>query len=149
MKLSIITPVYGKSAMTSEFINSLIPFLNDAELIIIDNNSPDNTLAALSIIKKQFKGRNIKVFSHNRNAGFGIANNIGAKLAESDNLLFVSNDVKILGDIVTPVADFLLNNPNVAVGPRLLNYDTGWNSFKEISFIPYIIWSKVSMKTFS
>lgn len=138
MRLSLITPVFGKAGMTAEFVNSVVPFLDGSELIIIDNNSPDNTLATLAVVKKQHKGKNIKIFSHNRNVGFGSANNIGAKLAESDILLFISNDVKVLGDIITPIVTFLNENSNTAVGPRLLNYDTGWNSFKEISFIPYI-----------
>jgi GT2 family glycosyltransferase len=52
--------------------------------------------------------------------------------------MFISNDVKIFGDVITPTVQYLLENSNTAVGPRLLNYDTGWNSFKEVSLIPYL-----------
>jgi GT2 family glycosyltransferase len=138
MRISIITPVFNKASMTLEFISSIAPYIDGCELIIIDNNSSDNTLSALSAAKRQYKNKNIKVFSHNKNAGFGGANNIGSKLAESEIVMFISNDVKIFGDVITPTVQYLLENSNTAVGPRLLNYDTGWNSFKEVSLIPYL-----------
>ena len=124
--LSIITPVFGKSDLTANFVRQISGWLRpDDELIIIDNNSPDNTLSTLNILKKTSPKLNLKIFSHSQNVGFGGANNIGANLAVNNKLLFISNDVEILGDVVTSVDNYLEEYPRRAVGPRLLNYNTG------------------------
>lgn len=139
MKISIITPVYGHADITSQFIASTTQYMDDdSELIIIDNNSPDNTLPVLATAKKLYPTKNIKIFSHNKNVGFGGANNIGAKFSKADNLLFISNDVQILGDFISPVVEFLEKDGHAICGPNLLAHDTGWNTFKDVGTIPYI-----------
>lgn len=136
--ISIITPVFGKSHLTAEYIRELIPYIRpEDELIIVDNNSPDNTLAVLNTMKRQIDF-DLTIYSHSKNVGFGGANNIGARLARSDKFLFISNDVQILGDVVGLVDNYLSENPRDAIGPRVLNHDTGWNTFKETGIIPYI-----------
>lgn len=137
-KISIITPVFGKSSLTSEFIQSLVPYLDDAELIIVDNNSPDNTLATLGTAKKLYPDVDLTIISNSKNLGFGAANNIGASLAKADKLLFISNDVKILGDVVAPVVEYLNSHGRDACGPNLLAHDTGWNTFKEYGTVAYL-----------
>jgi len=138
MKLSIITPIFNKATMTANYINTLVQYMDDdVELIIIDNNSSDNSLNILASARKLFPTKNIKIYSHNKNVGFGAANNAGAKLASSENLLFISNDVVVVGDFITPTVEFL--TANVALcGPHLYSFDTGWNTFKETSVIPYV-----------
>lgn len=137
-KLSVITPVFGKSQLTIDFIQSIVPYLDDSELIIVDNNSSDNTLAALGTAKKLYPDLKLTVVSNPENVGFGAANNIGARLAKADKLLFISNDVKILSDIVSPVLEYLGTHNRDACGPRLIATDSGWNTFKESGTIPYL-----------
>jgi len=138
MKISVITPVYGHAAMTGDFINSVVTWLDDNELILIDNNSPDNTLQVIASAKKSYPHKDIKLYSNNRNAGFGTANNIGAKLASSDKLLFISNDVRVLGDFISPVVSFLENDGHAVCGPNLIAHNSGWNTYQETSIIPYV-----------
>lgn len=136
--ISIITPVFGKSQITSEFIQGIAPYMkDDDELIIVDNNSPDNTLAVLGIAKKSFP-INIQILSNSKNLGFGTANNLGASLAKNNKLLFISNDVKVVGDILSTVILALDANPRDAIGPRLIDINTGWNTFNEVGVIPYL-----------
>lgn len=139
MKISIITPVYGHANMTGQFINSIVGYMdNDTELIIVDNNSPDNTMNVVTTALKSYPNKNINLFHWNKNLGFGAANNAGSRIAQSDKLLFISNDVVILGDFITPVYEFLEQDASTACGPHLFSHDTGWNTFKETSIIPYI-----------
>lgn len=136
--ISIITPIFNRADLTGEFINSLVPYLDDNELILVDNGSIDNSVNIIGAAKKLYPNKNIIFYSHNKNAGFGGANNIGAGLSHGDILLFVSNDVKILGDFITPINNYILAHTSVAVGPRLIAWNGGWNSFKEIAVIPYL-----------
>jgi len=136
--VSIITPVFGKAHLTIEFVKQLSPYLTgNHELIIVDNDSPDHTLAALSTLKRS-TDVDLTIYSHSKNVGFGKANNIGVNIAKYDKLLFISNDVQVLGDVVGLVDEYLNNSPRNAVGARLLNYNTGWNNFNETGVIPYI-----------
>lgn len=128
MKTSIITPLFNRSDLTAEFLKSVTKYMNnETELILVDNNSGDNTLQLLAGTKKLYNKYNITIISNSTNLGFGTANNIGVKLAKGENIIFISNDVKIMGDFITPMMDYLDKHNNRAVGPRLIRTGTGWN----------------------
>jgi GT2 family glycosyltransferase len=74
---------------------------------------------------------------NDENRGFGPANNQGAEIARGDVLVFLSNDVVLRGDYVTPIEDRLSQSPDVLIGAQLYNYDTGWNRFNGRT-IPYL-----------
>jgi GT2 family glycosyltransferase len=145
MKTTIITPLFNRADLTIEFIKSLSKYITvDTEIIFIDNNSSDSTLQVVSGAKKLYK-LPITVVSNHKNLGFGTANNIGAKLAKGENLIFISNDVKILGDFITPMVEYLEQHNNRAVGPRLIREGTGWNDCfikiqtgEDVGVIPYL-----------
>lgn len=132
MKLSIITPVFGHADMTANFISAVANHADEnVELIIVDNNSPDATLSVLSTAKRSFPHLNLKIISQNKNLGFGGGNNLGSAIATSDNLLFLSNDVLVLGNFVTPVIEIFEKESNVVFGPHLIAFDSGWNTYKD------------------
>lgn len=139
MQLSIVTPLFNRSDLTVQFVSELSPHMtDDTELILIDNGSTDNTLGVLKVIKGTHKHFPIKILSLPKNLGFGTANNRGVQLAESENILFISNDVKILGNVVKTAIEALTTYPRDAVGPRLINFDSGWNTFTRFGTISYL-----------
>lgn len=145
MKLSIIVPVYNRQDLTSDFILSMSSYLSEeTELIFVDNGSSDDTLKILGKSKNFYKHFPMKVLSLEKNYGFGVANNFGVSISSSDNILFISNDVKILGDFITPVLNEFEKNRRVAFGARLIAFPTGWNdnyythSGKLLDPIPYL-----------
>lgn len=71
-----------------------------------------------------------------KNIGFGPGFNMMANDALGEILFFVSNDVKIWGDFITPVMDNLNNNDYAIVCHELNNFPTGWNQFGG-QMIPY------------
>lgn len=145
MSLSIITPVYNRADLTQKFASRIIPLLRpEDELIIVDNASSDNTLEVLSQIRKVYRTDKLTIISNNKNYGFGTGNDIGVLNSKNDNILFLSNDVEILGNIITPIDEFLIDHPNRACGAKLITVGTGWNdifidhSGKDVGIIPYI-----------
>jgi glycosyltransferase involved in cell wall biosynthesis len=71
--LSICIPTYNSSKFLSETLDSIVPqfdnkeFFDKTEIIISDNDSPDNTF---DIVKKyQKKYNNIKYFKNHTNLG--------------------------------------------------------------------------------
>lgn len=138
--LSIITPVHNQSAYTRMYLTDILPYLirfgGSVELIIVDNGSRDETEQVLAQ-NKIILGDLLTVESLEENKGFGIANNIGAGLAKGNKLLLLNNDVRIHGDIFTPVCDSLEENPYEIIGPDYQDRFNGWNKFGD-TVITYI-----------
>jgi len=123
VRVSIITCAFGNAEVTKEFLISLLNAKTDVklELIIIDNGVEgwdvlkpllENFSIPLTVLKSHF----------NRN--FALGNNLGARFANGDFLLFLNNDM-----IVTDYCfDELLNTftPEIGiVGCKLLFPNTG------------------------
>lgn len=68
-----------------------------------------------------------------KNIGFLRAANAGMREAKGDVVCLVSNDVRIHDDVVS----FITKSGRTLFGGRLLDYDTGWNSFDGRVF-PYL-----------
>lgn len=91
MRISIITPVFNQWVYTKNYLNSFANLPDDSEIIIIDNNSTDQTKEE---IKKYLKP-NVKVITNDTNTGFGYASNQGYQQALGEVVIFLNNDIKI------------------------------------------------------
>ena len=96
--LSIIIVTYNSEEEIVNCINSLLPQMIDltSEIIIIDNNSTDNTISLLNEIEY----KNISTIQNSTNVGYTIANNQGIKKALGEYLLFLNPDTLVLNDVV-------------------------------------------------
>lgn len=90
MDLSIIIPTFNSEKYLNETLNSIIPLLQilDAELVIVDDGSTDNTRKIIAKYKKQFKVRAI----YNSHKGAGYSRNIGIINAVGDYITFIDSD---------------------------------------------------------
>lgn len=143
-KITVITPVWNQSHLTNSFLaQNYRTFCNDpfvfsgTEWIIINNGSTDNTSQVLSVRKPDF-GENLKIIDLPQNIGFGPANNKGFDMATGDIIIFMSNDVQVLGDYITPTFAAIEKNPNVLYGAEIFDHNTGWNTFRQTGPIPYV-----------
>lgn len=141
-KFAVVVPVYNRVDLTINFLKNIIPHINDGEIIIVDNHSQDDVSTAINILQKFYMQRlykNVPIMLNvlDKNYGFGIANNVGAKLLVSDYVFFTSNDVIIKGDCFTPVL-CVLEQEDCLVGETLYTIDTGWNTFHPVGTIPYL-----------
>lgn len=112
--LESITSQYKKQLESGEF-----------EVIIVDNNSADETVKAISNRQSAISKKNaIKVIVNKENFGFSKANNIGAEKAEGRYLFFLNSDTEVQGKGLLEMVSFLDENPNVGtLGARLKNID--------------------------
>ncbi|MDP2209679.1 MAG: glycosyltransferase family 2 protein [Bacteroidota bacterium] len=118
--VSIIILTYNGLSLTRQLLNSLkknVDIKNN-EVIVVDNASTDNTVAEL---KKEYDW--IQVIENEANIGFGAANNLAAKIARGEILLFLNNDVIVEDDFITQVVQKLSNDTIGALGPKILNPD--------------------------
>lgn len=147
LSMSIITPVWNQSHLTSRFLTGhwgIYEGWNGIEWVIIDNGSTDDTPTVLGHWK-QIMGDKLKVITLPENIGFGPGNNQGVKVATGDIFVFLSNDVRtgrVIGKkdegYISLVREAVQSNKNALYGPELFSHDTGWNTFEDVGPIPYV-----------
>ncbi|MEJ8552663.1 glycosyltransferase [Tepidibacter sp. Z1-5] len=114
MKTSIIILTYNKLDYTKKCIESIRKYTNknDYELIIVDNNSTDETVGWL---KKQ---DDIKLILNKENLGFPKGCNQGIQISKGDNILLLNNDVVVTPNWLVNLKTALYSSDDIgAVGP--------------------------------
>jgi GT2 family glycosyltransferase len=84
---------YNKPQLVARCVESIDRYLNavSREVVIVDNNSHEECLDEL-----ERQNLFVRIIRMPANVGFGQANNIGAKNARSDLLLFLNSDTELL-----------------------------------------------------
>lgn len=89
-KVSVIVPVYDVEKFLPRCLNSLQnQTLQHIEIILVDDESPDNCPAMCDMYQKQ--DERIKVI-HKKNGGLGYARNSGMEIATGEYIAFVDSD---------------------------------------------------------
>src|SRR3989338_8053121 len=89
------------------------------EILIVDNNSSDNSLA---LIKNNFP--DITVIVNQTNVGFAKASNQGIAIGKGRNYLLLNPDTIVLPQAIDSIITFLDANRDIGiVGPKLLSPD--------------------------
>ncbi len=120
--ISIIIVSYNQKKLLKQCIDNIFKsdIKNNFEIIIVDNDSKDNTRKYLQSIND----KRVSVILNKDNLGYAKANNQGIKRARGEYILLLNPDVIIYPNSVEVLAQFLKTHKNVAmVGPRLLNVD--------------------------
>jgi len=85
------------------------------EIILVDNNSTDKSV---EYVKNTYPS--ITIIKLNRNYGFAEPNNIGAKNAKGDYLLFLNNDTTVNPNFISAMVNVLEQDPQIAICQSLL-----------------------------
>jgi len=99
------------------------------EIVLVNDASPDDSFEGNLAWWQNLKKHEVKYVKNPENLGFGGSMNRGAKKATSEFLIFLSNDVQVSGDFVSPVIQSLTENPERLVGGRIIDWPAGWNEF--------------------
>ncbi len=91
----------------------------DFEIIVVDNNSADNTVKTIENLFPD-----VILVDNKINLGFAAANNQGIEIAKGQYTLLLNPDTIIHQDSINKLIEFMDNNCDVGVcGPKLLNRD--------------------------
>ncbi len=116
MKISIIIPTHNRSEQLEMVLKSIFK-LNDKvsfEIIVVDNNSTDNTKAICNSFK------NIK-YVFEKNTAFSKARNTGAINSTGQILLYLDDDVLVNdGSLTSILKVFKENNKCGAIAGKIL-----------------------------
>jgi len=94
MSLSIVIVNYNSEELLKNCLDTIFrSTLKDIEVIVVDN-SPNHRILTTTL--SQYP--HIKQVNSDYNSGFGRANNLGAKIADKDFLLFLNPDIILNAD---------------------------------------------------
>ena len=137
MDVSIIYVNYRTSRLVIDSINSVKEKTQGIlyEIIIVDNNSGDGSLAKIQEIHPD-----VITIQSEKNVGFGQANNLGLKKADGKYIFFLNPDTLLRNNAIGELFRFLELNMNVgACGGNL--YDEGGNATTSFSRkYPSFLW---------
>lgn len=123
INLSIIIVNFNTLDLVVDCIKSIKKYTKDIkfEIIVINNHPQSNDYKKL---KKLYQREDEIKILKSPNHGFGAANNIGAKKARGEFLLFLNSDTLIIDDSLQKLIHILNNNPKMgAISPLLYNPD--------------------------
>lgn len=92
MKISVIIPVYNAENFVSHAVESALQFDEVYEVILIEDQSPDNALQICRQLSENHE--RVKLYQHpdKGNHGAGPSRNLGMKKATGDFLAFLDAD---------------------------------------------------------
>ena len=129
--VSIIIVTYNSQKHISQCIHSILKQDLDLELIIVDNNSSDNTRAILKTITNEIEDMEkppiIKLIYNSQNVGYGKAVNIGAAHANSPYILVLNPDVIIPEGELKKLLNFVENYDAKKFIIAPLSYTEKWS----------------------
>jgi len=89
-KVSIIIPAYNEEEGLKKTVKGVIQAVPDAEIILVDDGSRDNTWKIMEKLSKEHK--NIKSYRHKKNKGKASALKTGFSKAKTDILGTIDSD---------------------------------------------------------
>lgn len=133
--ISVILVTYNNCGTTLACLASLYAHHAGAgfEVILVDNASADDTVHE---VRQAFPA--VRVLAQSGNFGFGAANNIGARAARGETLLFLNNDTCFTAPLLEELAGVLHAHAGCsAVAPRLVDPDGTFQV--SVGFMPSIL----------
>lgn len=122
-KITFVVLTYNNlEKATKPMLRSLYKYTDKElfELVIVDNNSVDGTKEFLKNFEKKYD--NVKVIYNRENLGYSKGNNQGIKLAKTEFIGLLNNDILFSDNWLCKVLDFYKNTKNAGfVSPSAIN----------------------------
>lgn len=103
MRISICIPVYGVEKYIEKCARSVFEqTYGEIEYIFVDDCSPDNSIAVLQSVLKDYPTREplVKIIRHEKNRGLAAARNTAVQYASGDYIMHVDSDDFLESDAV-------------------------------------------------
>ena len=106
-----------------KFLEKFLPFViqysrEDAEIIIADNNSSDDSLAFM-----QANYPEIRIIRNNENGGFSKGYNDALAQVEAEYYVLLNSDIEVTENWIKPIIALMDSDKNIAVcQPKLRSY---------------------------
>jgi len=112
-KISVILPTYNESMNIVEMVERVLKSVNNVEVIVSDDDSPDKTWEVV----KEKKWKNVRVIRRFKNKGVGPAIWAGIQHARGDIIVWLDADLTMPPEMI-PKMLRVLETHDVVVGSR-------------------------------
>lgn len=147
-KISVIICTYNRDKFLPGALEALTKqslSKNAFEILIINNNSTDNTESISKNFIDNHKELNVKYFVEMQK-GLSSARNRGIKEASSELISFIDDDAEVSTDYLKTAVEFFDNNPDVdAIGGKITPI---FESGKEPEWLSKYMWGLVTKADF-
>lgn len=117
-KIAVVILNYNGEEMLRRFLPSVIENSGDAEIVVADNASTDNSV---EVVKNEFPG--VRLIIMDENYGFADGYNRALEQVDSEYSVLLNSDVEVTPGWLEPLERFMDANPSaVACQPKLLDY---------------------------
>ena len=125
--ISIVVLAWNNKQDLEKCINSILDNTKiKYKLIIVDNNSQDNTKEYLLDLEETWDNENLlKVIFNPENSGYAKGNNLAIPYLEGDYVLFLNQDIVVTNKSIDKMALFLEENNEYKVIAPQLRYPDG------------------------
>lgn len=135
--ISVIIVTFNSENYIADCIKSVLKYTYKflVEIIVVDNNSQDNTITILN----EFKD-NIEILFNNKNFGYAYACNRGIQFSKGNYILILNPDTKIKNDVLNYFISFIdssLNENVWCIGAQL--FDEYEKAIKSYGNFPKIL----------
>jgi GT2 family glycosyltransferase len=116
-RIAIVILNWNGQALLERYLPSVMQFSQEAQVMVIDNASTDNSVSFLQNSYPQ-----IQIIQNPKNLGFAGGYNLGLKTIEAEYLVLLNSDVEVTENWLQPIISLLDNEPRIAaVQPKILD----------------------------
>ena len=109
--ITFIIVTWNNNDVIIDCIDSIYKFCKNFKIIIVDNNSSDNTVEVVN--EKNYN--NCKVIELEENLGFAKGNNIALKYVKTPYICYLNPDTILVEDIIIPSVKSIENDKNIGI----------------------------------
>ncbi len=122
MKLSVILPTFNEAGHIVSLIEAIFLSVGDrlAEVVVVDDNSPDGTWKLCEELGKRYEGR-LVVIRRKRNPGLVASLNEGIRRAKGEVVAWMDADFSMPPSELRLLLDAVESGADVAVGSRYVD----------------------------
>ena len=119
MKVAVIILNWNGKKLLEKFLPSVIKHSKNAEIIIADNNSTDNSICFLESNYPE-----VRIIKNKGNYGYAKGYNESLKKVDADIFVLLNSDVEVTENWINPIEEKFEKEKDLAiVQPKILNYN--------------------------
>tara|TARA_B100001287_G_scaffold200192_1_gene169614 strand:+ start:1193 stop:2209 length:1017 start_codon:yes stop_codon:yes gene_type:complete len=119
MKISVVILNWNGKIWLEKFLDNVIENSKIADIVVVDNNSTDNSITYLT---KNYPA--IRIIKNKRNYGYAKGYNEALKQIDSEYFILLNSDIEVTKNWISPVIDLMEKDKKIsACQPKILDYN--------------------------
>ena len=119
IKTAVVILNWNGKSWLEKFLPNVIQHSNDAEVIIADNNSSDDSIKFL-----EENHPNIRIIQNDGNYGYAKGYNLALKQIDAQYFVLLNSDIEVTKDWISPIISLMDSDKTISTcQPKILDYN--------------------------